>query len=241
MRLYFIRHAQSINNALWEQIGSNKLRNPDPEITDTGREQARLLAQFLQHQQGQNQSDYHNFELTHLYTSPMIRAILTGQAIAQALHKPLTVWTDLHELGGIYQDDEETGQPIGLAGHSRAYLQTRFPDLLFPEEFPQDGWWNRPYETKEDIVSRTLRFIHTLFARHGQSEDSLAVVAHAGFGQMLFAHLFNFSRQSEHLGSPIRFGFGIHNASMSRIDFRGERVGLVYLNRLDFLPPHLIT
>ena len=241
MRLYFIRHAQSTNNALWEQTGSGKGRHPDPEITDTGREQAHLLAQFLQRNQGEGKGDYHDFSLTHLYTSPMIRAILTGQHSAQAVQKPLTIWTDLHEWGGIYQDDEKTGEPVGLPGHSRAYLQSRFPDLHFPEEFPQDGWWNRPYETKEDIAGRTLRFIQTLLARHGQSENNLAVIAHAGFGQMMISQLLNFSRQSEHLGIPLRFWFGINNASISRLDFRGEQVGLTYINRLDFLPPHLIT
>lgn len=241
MRLYFIRHAQSTNNALWKQTGSGKGRDPDPEITDTGREQAHLLAQFLQSKQEESQSNYHDFNLTHLYCSPMVRAILTGQAIAQALEKPLIVWTDLHEWGGIYHDDPEKGGQIGLPGHSRAYLKSRFPDLLFPQEFPEDGWWNRPYESKEDVASRVSRFIQTLLARHGQSEDRLAIIAHAGFGQILFSQIFNFARQGDHLGPAFSFWFGINNAAISRIDFNGERVGVVYLNRLDFLPPHLIT
>ena len=47
MQLYFIRHGQSENNALWDRAGPREERCPDPELTDLGHEQARRLARFL--------------------------------------------------------------------------------------------------------------------------------------------------------------------------------------------------
>ncbi|NJK45922.1 MAG: histidine phosphatase family protein [Pleurocapsa sp. SU_196_0] len=47
MRLYFIRHAQSSNNALWDSTGSENGRSDDPELSDVGVMQARALGDFL--------------------------------------------------------------------------------------------------------------------------------------------------------------------------------------------------
>ena len=157
MQLYFIRHGQSENNALWARNGSAEERSPDPELTELGHKQARRLAQFLA---GHRSADLlsaaervegtedrpidpvrrtarsvDQFDLTHLYCSPMIRAIDTGMYVAQALELPLAVWEELHEVGGIFLQDRETGQEYGLPGNDRAYLQGRYPELAMP-----DGW-----------------------------------------------------------------------------------------------------
>ncbi|MCA1554236.1 MAG: histidine phosphatase family protein, partial [Chloroflexi bacterium] len=47
MQLYFIRHAQSLNNHLWDQTGDSTGRSEDPELTPTGWKQAELLAAFV--------------------------------------------------------------------------------------------------------------------------------------------------------------------------------------------------
>ena len=139
MQLYFIRHAQSVNNALWKQAGDYSNRSEDPELTKTGRRQAEILASFLS--QGNNiyfqdNGDYQNsrgFGLTHLYTSLMVRAIATGTSVAHALGSPLIAWPDLHEGGGIYLYAEESGEPVGLPGNGRSYFQTHYPNLVLPK------------------------------------------------------------------------------------------------------------
>ena len=84
MRLYFIRHGQSANNALWDASGSSIGRSEDPELTAIGHEQARLLANFIAAMDGQTKKngssgepkrDYFGF--THLYTSLMVRSVAT--------------------------------------------------------------------------------------------------------------------------------------------------------------------
>jgi len=47
MQLYFIRHAQSINNALWQENGHNNGRKADPLITEIGKQQAERVGAFL--------------------------------------------------------------------------------------------------------------------------------------------------------------------------------------------------
>jgi broad specificity phosphatase PhoE len=46
MQLYFIRHGQSANNRLWDTTSSDEGRVEDPELTDAGQQQAKLVAQF---------------------------------------------------------------------------------------------------------------------------------------------------------------------------------------------------
>src|SRR3989304_4080964 len=115
MQFYFIRHGQSANNLLWDRTGASKGRSHDPELTDLGRRQAEVLAQFLKRSDpaaGVNGRDTQNvagFNLTHLYTSLMIRAVATADILAGVLGLLPVAWVDVHEGGGIYIDDEETG------------------------------------------------------------------------------------------------------------------------------------
>jgi 2,3-bisphosphoglycerate-dependent phosphoglycerate mutase len=226
MRFYFIRHGQSENNALWKHTGSSKGRSVDPELTQVGRQQSELVAQFLgradpalrQAQDtaaavnGRDSQNVAGFGITHLYSSLMIRAVATGTAIARALDLPLVAWEDLHERGGLYLKDEETGERIGQAGHNRAYFEAHYPDFVLPDSLGEAGWWNRPFHT----------------------DDRVAVVSHGGFYNDLLAVILNLPERE-------RYWFALKNAAISRIDFDEERIGLVYLNRLDFLPKELVT
>jgi len=79
MQLYFIRHAQSTNNELYESTGSSYGRNEDPELTELGIKQASALAEFLQtgNPNGgarKETASPKGFGLTHLYSSLMRRA-----------------------------------------------------------------------------------------------------------------------------------------------------------------------
>jgi 2,3-bisphosphoglycerate-dependent phosphoglycerate mutase len=79
MQLYYIRHAQSENNALWEATGSDEGRSSDPELTEIGKQQITCLAQFLKTGDpvlGNRRMDAQNlagFGLTHLYCSLMVQ------------------------------------------------------------------------------------------------------------------------------------------------------------------------
>jgi 2,3-bisphosphoglycerate-dependent phosphoglycerate mutase len=255
MQLYFIRHGQSENNALWDRSGPREERSPDPELTELGHEQARRLAQFLAGHQSDDQlcaevraksaadglidpprgmaQSVNEFDLTHLYCSPMIRAIDTGTYIARALDLPLTVWEEVHEVGGIFREDGEVSQEIGLPGNDRAYLRGRYPQLAMPEGWGNGCWWSRPFEKREQRLPRAQQFFRELQRRHGSSDDRVGVVSHAGFGNYFLVVALDWPNRGQN-------GFVLNNASITRIDFE-THTRVVYTNRVDFLPQALIS
>ncbi len=238
MQFYFIRHGQSENNLLWETTGASVGRNQDPELTPTGVKQAQVLADFLAHgidvfnarrpnQQGAG------FDITHLYTSLMVRSVATGTKVARELNLPLTAWVDAHETGGIYLADEKAGTFVGQPGNNRKYFETNYPDLVLPVTLGEAGWWNRPFEEREVRPIRAEHFLQELVARHGGTDDHVALISHGGFYNHLMRALLKMTCEN--------CWFGINNVAITRVDFSPEDVGVVYSNRIDFLPRDLIT
>lgn len=240
MQLYFIRHGQSENNALYMQSGSFDGRSEDPELTVLGHQQAKKLSDFLRVSEPSRHADDRDlyrpvgFGITHLYCSLMVRAAATGTCIADTLGLPLVAWEDAHEGRGIYLPDQETGERIGMAGHNRAYFEQHYPDLILPDTLGAAGWWNRPAETQEKTLQRAQRFFDDLRERHGDTDDRVAVVSHGGFYNYLMYTILNIPVQ-------IDYWFHLNNAAISRISFRAGGIDLIYLNRFDFLPVEMIT
>ena len=240
MQFYFIRHGQSANNALYDNTRSSKGRNFDPELTELGQRQASLVAQFLRRHDANEEvrgSDPQNsaaFGITHLYCSLMLRAVATGHTIAEVLGLPLHSWLDLHEEGGLYLDDEETGGKVGQSGSNRVFFESHYPQLVLPEAMGENGWWNRPYEELEQRRERAQRFLRELLAQHGNTDDRVAMISHGGFYNLFLAALLD-------LPAPERVWFSLNNVGVSRFDFAGDGVAIVYMNRVDFLPRNLIT
>jgi 2,3-bisphosphoglycerate-dependent phosphoglycerate mutase len=143
------------------------------------------------------------------------------------------VWEHPHEVGGIFCEDQETGERVGLPGSDRRYLQSRYKDLSLPEGWGNGGWWNRPFEEREQRILRAQHFHRELIRRHGGSDDRVAVISHAGFFQYWM---------SVALDWPQRDGmsFRKNNAAITRVDL-GERTWVMYVNRTDFLPQTLIS
>jgi 2,3-bisphosphoglycerate-dependent phosphoglycerate mutase len=224
MQFYFIRHGQSANNLLYATTGSDTGRNSDPELTDVGCQQAALLANYLERE---------TFDLTHIYTSLMVRAVTTGTVVANRLGLELTGWSDLHEEGGIYLSDEQ-GNRIGQPGKDRSYFETYFPKLILPESLDSNGWWNRPFESFTDRPVRARRFIQDLLTRHGGMDHRVAVVSHGGFYNQFLTMLLNPSSSQ-----PV--WFSLNNTAITRIDFHTENIDIVFQNYSGFLPRELIT
>jgi 2,3-bisphosphoglycerate-dependent phosphoglycerate mutase len=240
MQLYFIRHAQSFNNALWQQTGSEDGRHADPVITDLGQQQTQALVKLLTHNDPAapvDERDTHNrrgFGLTHIYTSLMTRAVATATLLADALDVPLHAWPDLHEGGGLYLADAATNELQGQAGPNRDYFEQHFPHLSLPEVLSEAGWWNRPFEAKEERLPRAQRVVETLLERHGHTNDHVALVSHGGFYNYVLMALLG---MPEHAG----FWFVLNNVAITRLDLFAGHVDVVYMNRADHLPPELIT
>jgi 2,3-bisphosphoglycerate-dependent phosphoglycerate mutase len=241
MRLYFIRHGQSENNALWDATGSSNGRSVDPEITTIGREQARLLAEFVLEKDTLTRSDGKDgepkrdfFGVTHLYTSLMVRSVATASYLARALEISLVAWPEIHECGGIYQEGEEKNAVSRLPGKTRSYFERNYQDLVLPSTVTEEGWWNRPFESLLDRALRAQDVIDTLLKRHGGTTDRVAIVSHGGFYMELMRLLFKIGEDN--------CWFMMNNTGVSRFDFRDNgEISLIYHNRTDHLPERLIT
>lgn len=237
MELYFIRHAQSANNALYENTGSDLGRSDDPELTKLGCRQAEYLAiQIRDGNRGGGTAEKPvGFGLTHLYTSLMVRAVATGAAIAQQTGVPMQGMDCLHECGGIYLDDVVTGQPVGQPGKTREYFQEHFPEMVLPETLDGRGWWGkRPYEGEDLRFPRAQQLLKDIIDLHGDTQDRVALISHGGFYNEFLAAIF---------GGPRKRGlwFMINNTGITRVDYHHGRFDLVYQNRTDHLPSELLT
>lgn len=262
MQLYIIRHAQSENNASWARTGTSDGRTSDPDLTEIGIEQAKGVARFLAQSEPEKQAGYGDiynrggFNLTHLYSSYMLRSVRTGTYIAQATGLPLIAWEAIHEWGGMYEKVMETEEIIVLPGSNRAFFKEHFPDFEPEEALGEAGWWNfRPYETAAGTFLRAARFLNELLDRHTE-DDRVGIVTHGGFSDSMLKVLLNhwpiYGTVDEELkgvqlpsalqtNAPEQVWFRLNNASVSRIDFFPERFVVVYWNRIDFLPGELIT
>jgi 2,3-bisphosphoglycerate-dependent phosphoglycerate mutase len=238
MRLYLIRHAQSGNNALIDEIG----RSHDPILTPIGVRQAERLAEYLCNQpemptgafgQERNPDDM-PYRFTHLYCSAMHRAAHTATIVGKALHMKPVIWRDIHEVGGIYLDEPE-GKSKGFPGLSRAELLNHFPDVEVSDEISETGWWpvEAGRESWDQAVERAKIIARALHERaDANPDDRVALVTHGAFMSLIIQQLV--TRKND----PGLY-FGHYNTAITRIDFndRLDTVRLHYVNRLEHLPP----
>ncbi len=247
MQLYIIRHAQSVNNAIWVATGTGNGRLPDPPLTDLGHQQAQRLAGHMAATdpaipvEAFDPANRGGFHLTHLYTSLMLRALQTAHYVAEALDAPLHTWEIIHEWGGIYEEDLLTGERTGQPGLNRTAVAAQFPRCVVPDALGEEGWWNRPFDPYENTPIRAQTFLTELIGRHGGSDDRVAIFTHGGFFQALMRLLLGFPATNNHFGHQTETWVHINNTAVTRLNFDDKSISLVYLNRLEHLPAHLIT
>lgn len=247
MELYIIRHAQSINNAIWSQTGKEIGRHSDPALTEIGLQQADLVAERLATENTAvppNTPDFQNrdgFNLTHLYASLQTRAVQTGTAVSKATGVPLKAWEIIHEWGGIYDIDHDNDIRTGLPGPNRDYFSERFPEFQLPNSLGKAGWWNRPHEERPETVARVKQFYTELLERHGDTDDRVGIVTHGGFTAVFLVLLNEGFDENNEIKLAKHVWFAHNNTAITRINFHNEYVQIGYLNDVNHLPAHLIT
>jgi 2,3-bisphosphoglycerate-dependent phosphoglycerate mutase len=246
MQLYFIRHGQSINNV---NTGNPEyMQHSDPFLTEIGLEQAEILARYLKEKQHVtndkvwNEQNQYGFGITHIYASLMERAATTAAPIARALDIPFSAWTEIHEEGGIYSREAE-GRFNGLPGKPRSFFEKNFTEMKLPDGYDESGWWNRPFESNEERQLRADKVLAELIARHGdregQPEERIVFVSHGGFFVRLVSAMLKLPwRQG---ANDLKSWFYLNNCSISRFDISKDWLTIVYVNRTDHLPAHLIS
>ena len=229
MELYIVRHGQSTNNALADRSE----RVADPPLTPLGRRQAEMVAQHLATGMVKvPDGELRPYGIGRLYCSAMERALDTAQVMGSALGLVPEVWLDIHEVGGIYLDGPEG--PEGYAGKTRQEIEDEYPGFVLPDGITDEGWWNRPREDRRARLLRAGRVVAALRERAG-GDERIALVTHGGFVNVLQKVLF---RQA----AGTNMWFDLYNTAISRIDFYADgHVSVQFLNRVDHLPPELVT
>ncbi|MBG0785056.1 MAG: histidine phosphatase family protein [Anaerolineaceae bacterium] len=242
LQLYFIRHGQSTNNVVMDEGKREDYlfnRVTDPVLTEKGRRQADLVADYLAREVDGGHFDPQNragFGLTHLYCSLMTRSIETGLPIARKTGLPLVALTDGHETGGMFRAEKQDGETvlIGLPGRGRSDLEANYPELVLPEDLTDAGWWNREKEPREAYLPRARRLIDFFVQTHGGQHHRVGVVTHGAIFARILTVLFDI--QAEH------YWFLMNNCGISRIEISDEgEVLLAYMNKVDCLPRDLLT
>lgn len=223
MQVYLIRHAQSENNAL--TADSMQRRKVDPGLTELGYRQRELLADWLG-----NEASAGEIEVDQLFTSAMVRSLLTSQPLGEALGLQPEIWLDLHEKGGLFA--RQNGLVSGYGGMSRSAISQAFPRAQLADAITESGWYDAALGMEPETHShyRALKVAGELHRRDG-SQAVAALVSHAGFLDILIKALF-----SQLPSRPHTMRYYHNNTAITRIDIaRGETV-LHYMNRVDHLP-----
>ncbi len=258
MQVFLVRHAESANNYLAEQLyqqnqsyeGFRERRAADPPLTRRGEEQAAVLADYLSSHPPKIQpirlpDDLSQHPITEIVTSPMRRALQTTAPVSAALGIPAQVWVDIHEHGGMFDNSGPNGQLVPHSGLTRSQIQELLPGAILPPEVTEEGWWFQ--EGEEDMAgcfARAFRVAERLYemAREeagrqeaGQEERTLLMVTHGTFLGALFKALFH--------NAPANHFFVNHfNTGISQLSFTPEAFMIVrYINRVDHLPRHLVS
>jgi broad specificity phosphatase PhoE len=170
MDLFIIRHGECRG-----QIDP-ACTSPDSELTAKGKEQAQQTAERLR---GEG--------ITHMISSPLVRALATATYLAMTLAcGPVHVWTNLREgwSGPLHQ------------GFGRHGLQQRFPNIILPPEITEEGWQHGD-DTYEKMFARSHQIVQRL-----QNEfvptARVALVTHGGIGNYLLHALLHIAPTTPH-------------------------------------------
>ena len=235
MRLLLIRHGESENNRIRAETGSWSGRSPDPDLTALGNTQAAKLAEF-----------YVERELPRpdvLLTSLMRRAVSTAAPLAEALGLPLQGHPLLHEVGGVYEADDEGPHVAGIPrpGSPASALLALSPHLVLPGDADETGWHRRPFESPGHAWDRACEVAAELRAAYGRTDRLIGVVSHAWFSQYLIHALLGWRPEPD---GRLSAWLVIHNSGHTLIEREpgtGWPPALVRLNRHEHLPAEEVT
>lgn len=186
MELFIVRHGQCC-----AQCDPHDA-NPDSALTALGEAQAGAVGVRLA-----------AAGITHIISSPLVRALATAHIVASVCDVPLDVWIDARE---IWQD--------AYRGARRRELTVRFHTATFPPEVTDDGW-EHSGDTDDSLRARCERVAQRL-AEQFDATDRVAFVSHGGFSNHLLHVLL-------HIPAHQRLWFHMENGAISTLHFIPER------------------
>lgn len=200
MYLYLIRHGESEGNRL------NKIQGwQDFPLSSLGKKQASHLGKYFK-----------TIELHHIYTSDLMRAHDTAQAIGNEKGLSVKRWESLREI------------KLGpLEGKSKEEIYLDFPEVK-ERSILTSGVEGT--ESVEEITERCKQIIEQLLDTH--ENDHVALIAHGGLISILLMYILLGDDWYKH-HRPFQVG----NTGISLIEWnKGKKPLIHYLNADAHLP-----
>ena len=206
MELVLIRHGVTAWNQQRRFQGQI-----DTPLSEEGHQQAMLTAR---HSSILSQAQ----PINAIYASDLKRAWSTAEPIARLLGLPILKQSLLRERHyGVFEG--KTHEELQLEGLQSDYQRwrNREPDFALP----QGG------ESLRDFFDRTHRALQSIVAAH-QSNERIVAVTHGGFLDCAYriASGVAMTEQRQH---------PLHNASLNRIAWDGERFSMIEWGQIDHL------
>lgn len=212
LEVFFVRHAQSENNALHETCQSReeymRRRSADPTLSSVGAAQAKALV-------GKLSREISPGSKVSVWTSPLTRTLLTIEPTARAFGLNPIVDVELFETYGSFE--EVDGVNVVKPGKTRDAIAAEFPGYDV-SRVNQDGWYaGHDFETLEECESRAARLIVRLRNEALRLQDApsdecnqhaVVIVSHGNFLSEVMKGL---------LHSPDDVGYSCGNASVSKV------------------------
>lgn len=184
-KFLLLRHAQSLANSEGKIQGTL-----DSPLSHLGHTHAQLLAKRI--------AD--NFDVQHIFSSPLLRAVETAEYLSDLLTMPFIVKDSLKE------------QAAGpLTGLTKQEIKTRFPQI-------EHAWQNnqpRPKlngaETEIELAARVKVVINEILTESNK-DSTVAIFSHGGTINQMLRYWLNMP-----LGG--RLTFTINNASLSIVTY----------------------
>jgi broad specificity phosphatase PhoE len=249
--VFFIRHAESNNNCLYDIIREKfgdlpanrfeeeleKLHDPDCGISPRGQQQAHQLCEYLQanklktYKPGVSTSQKY-----HILSSPMKRCLLTAQQVSIGLgNLPVTVNPRFFESDGCYCTNHD-GTTRGLPGMNAAQVESLFPHFKCLNGM-ENGWYHLPHkETSEQFSHRTYEIVDYLWHLHDEHHEDagpVVVVCHGNVIREVISRLINTSALITHCNTGIT-----HIQLWSNNEKHVRLASVQYVNRVDHLLSH---
>jgi len=159
MEIILVRHAIPVRREV--ESGA-----ADPELSDAGHRQARLMAEYLRSE-----------KVDALYTSPMLRAKQTASPLSDA------VGVEAIELDGVAEYDRHSNEYVPIE-ELKASNDPRWQEML-------KGEWPPAHEPEEVFVARVIESIEGIVEAH--PSQRVVVVCHGGVINAYASHVLRLS------------------------------------------------
>lgn len=197
MELFLLRHGEAVVDPnVRDRIGDLRV------LSEKGREQAIYAARCLQ-----------GAGLTHVISSPMMRAVETAQPLSRITGLPVVLWTDAYEKW----------KNAPYRGLTPDAMKQKYPEVIYEDEPDPEGWYCSGWETLEDLYRRAGRLVARLKTEFSD-QDRVALIAHGSLNHRIMLNLLQVGPEASFRANECNcciWWFGLEGTSTS-IRYLGE-------------------